>query len=80
MRNPKAVRRAMITLGENMQRRRKRLHLTQMDAAHRANMAWRHWQKCEAATCNACISTLVGIAAALETTLSELFAETRAVP
>jgi transcriptional regulator with XRE-family HTH domain len=77
MRNPKALARAKRTLGENMQRLRLRAHLTQKDAAARAALHWRHWQKIEVGTVNVCLSSLVGIAAALDTTISALFTPPR---
>jgi transcriptional regulator with XRE-family HTH domain len=60
-----------------MQRLRLRAHLTQAEAAQRAGLHWRHYQKIEAATVNVCLSSLVGIAAALEADLSALFAPLR---
>jgi DNA-binding XRE family transcriptional regulator len=73
MRNPKAAARALRTLGQNMNRLRMRLDLTQKDAAQRAGLHWRHYQKIEAGTCNCCVSSLVGIAYALGATIGELF-------
>jgi len=77
MRNPKAVARVQRMLGANMKRMRVALGLTQGEAGQRAGLHWRHWQKIEAGEVNATIATLVGIGAALETTVSELFAERR---
>ena len=77
MRNPKAVERAKRTLGANMRRMRYALGLTLGEAGARAGLHWRHFQKVEAAEVNATIATLVGIAAALETTLAGLFTKRR---
>jgi transcriptional regulator with XRE-family HTH domain len=77
MRNPKAVARVQRTLGVNMKRIRVALGLTQGEAGQRGGLHWRHWQKIEAGQVNVTIATLVGISAALETTLSELFLEGR---
>jgi transcriptional regulator with XRE-family HTH domain len=74
MRNPKALARAKRTLGENMRRLRLAQQMTQKDAAVRAALHWRHFQKIEVGTVNVCLSSLVGIAAALDTTIPELFA------
>jgi predicted transcriptional regulator len=74
MANPMAVQRAQGLLGENMMRLRLALGLTQQEAAQRAGLHWRHLQKIETGKCNCCLSSLVGIAYALETTTPELFA------
>jgi predicted transcriptional regulator len=73
MRNPKAVARALHTLGQNMRQLRRSLNLSQTAAAQRSGLFWRHWQKIEGGDCNCCISSVVGIAAALEVTIPELF-------
>jgi transcriptional regulator with XRE-family HTH domain len=46
--------------------------LTQKDAARRAGLHWRHYQKVEAGQCNVCLSSLVGIAASLDVKIHEL--------
>jgi transcriptional regulator with XRE-family HTH domain len=73
MRNPKAVALMLRMLGANMQRLRPAADLTQKEAADRAGLHWRHWQKIESGTCNICVSSLVGIAYALDVTIGELF-------
>ena len=78
MRNPKAVASACRLLGGNVRQLRVALGLTQTTAAQRAGIYWRHWQKIEYGTVNVTLSTLVGIAYALETTIVALFAERRA--
>lgn len=74
MANPKALARAKRTLGENMRRLRLAQHMTQKDAAVRAALHWRHYQKIETGKCNCCLASLVGIAAALEVDIHALFA------
>jgi DNA-binding XRE family transcriptional regulator len=78
MRNPKAVERVRLVLGRNIRQKRNALGLTQADAAERAGIYWRHWQKIEAGQVNATIATLVSVAVALETTIPALFTERKA--
>ena len=77
MRNPKAVARVRKELGRNIWQKRHALGLTQADAAERAGLHWRHFQKVETGQVNVTLATLVGIAYALETTIAALFAERR---
>jgi transcriptional regulator with XRE-family HTH domain len=77
MRDLDPVARARRTLGNTMRRLRRAKSWTQMYAAVRAGIHWRHWQKIEGAEVNITIITLVKIAAALETTIAELFTERR---
>ena len=72
-RNPRAYERAQRTLGANMKRLRAELRLTQVTAGYRAGLHWRHYQKIEAGEVNICLSSLVGIAVALDTTIADLF-------
>jgi transcriptional regulator with XRE-family HTH domain len=74
MRSPKAVARALRTLGQNMRRLRLALNLSQTEVAQRAGLFWRHWQKIETGTSNCCVSSVVGIAAALDVDIAALFA------
>ena len=78
MRNPKAVARVRKELGRNIWQKRKALGLTQAETAERAGLHPRHYQKIEAGESNVSLSSIVGIAYALETTVAALFAERRA--
>ena len=60
-------------LAENAQRLRRTLGLTQAMAAERAGLAHRQWQKVEYEETNATLETLARVAAALDTTIRELF-------
>lgn len=60
-------------LAVNVRRLRTAASLTVKQAAERAEMHWRHWQKIEAGQNNATLSTIVRVAAALHVTPAELF-------
>jgi len=62
-------------LAANARRLRTAASLTLKQAAERAGMHWRHWQKVEASQNNATLATIVRMAAALEITPAELLAE-----
>jgi transcriptional regulator with XRE-family HTH domain len=64
---------AMQVLGKNMARLRAERGLSQIKAAKRAAMHWRHWQKLEYGLGNPQIATVVRIAIALGTDLPMLF-------
>lgn len=57
---------AYRSLAWNVLSRRKELHLTIEEAAWRAGIASRHWQRIEAGDVNATIHTLARVAAALD--------------
>ena len=60
-------------LAENTQRLRHTVGLTQAMAAERAGLDPRQWQKVEYEETNATLETLARVAAALDTTIRELF-------
>ena len=60
-------------LSYNTRRLRKAAGLTQPEAAKRAGISLRKWQKIEERQSNATLATLVKIAAAFEVTPAELF-------
>jgi transcriptional regulator with XRE-family HTH domain len=66
---------AMQVLGKNMARLRVALGLSQIKAAKRVDMHWRHWQKLEYGLGNPQIATVVRIAIALRTDLITLFSQ-----
>jgi transcriptional regulator with XRE-family HTH domain len=68
---------AKRTLGRNMKRIRHARRLTQKEAATLAGIHWRHWQKVEAGHINPTLSSISGIAVALDTTIAELFSAPR---
>jgi transcriptional regulator with XRE-family HTH domain len=59
-------------LASNVRALRADRGLTLEQAAERAEMAWRHWQKVEAGEVNATLRTLARLAEALGTTAAEL--------
>ena len=62
-------------LAANARRLRIAASLTLKQAAERAGMHWRHWQKVEASQNNATLATIVRMARALDITPAELLAE-----
>jgi transcriptional regulator with XRE-family HTH domain len=60
-------------LAANTRRLRAVRELTVMDAAERAGMHWRHWQKVEAGDLNATIQTLARVARVLGVEAADLF-------
>ncbi len=60
-------------LAENAQRLRRTLGLTQNMAAERAGLDPRQWQRIEYEETNATLETLARVAAALDTSIRELF-------
>lgn len=65
--------RALNRLGKRIRALRLEGNLTQEEAAEIAKLDEKHWQDVEHARTNPTVATLVGIARALGTTLSELF-------
>jgi DNA-binding XRE family transcriptional regulator len=61
-------------LASGLRRARAAAHLTQADAAARAGLHVRTWQRLEGAQVNAPLSTIVKVAAAVDSTPEELFA------
>jgi XRE family transcriptional regulator, regulator of sulfur utilization len=59
-------------LAANVRRLRTAAPLTIKQAAGRAEVHWRHWQKIEAAENNATLATLIRVAEALNVTVAEL--------
>lgn len=64
---------ALSRLAKRVRARRQELSLTQEQAAEVAKLDEKHWQDIEGARTNPTVATLVGIARALELSLSELF-------
>ncbi len=65
--------RALKRLGKHVRALRIDRELTQEEAAEIARLDGKHWQDIEGARTNPTVATLVGVARALEVTLSELF-------
>ena len=65
--------RALNRLGKRIRALRLERELTQGEAAKIAKLDEKHWQEIEGARTNPTVATLVGVARALEVTLSELF-------
>lgn len=59
-------------LARNVRRVREGSGLTLHDAAERAEIHWRHWQKVEAGEANATLTTLAKIATALDVDPADL--------
>lgn len=65
--------RALSRLGKRVRALRLERELTQGEAAEIAKLDEKHWQDIEGARTNPTVATLIGVARALKTTLSELF-------
>jgi transcriptional regulator with XRE-family HTH domain len=61
-----AERRLRQKLAANVRRLREDAKLTLEEAAHRAGLHWRHWQKVEAGEVNLTLATLVRLSGALD--------------
>ena len=72
-RDAPGVSRALNRLGKRIRTLRLERKLTQEVAAESARLDEKHWQDIEGARTNPTVATLVGIARALDVTLSELF-------
>jgi len=72
-RDAPGVSRALSRLGKRVRALRLEHELTQEVAAAIAKLDEKHWQEIEGARTNPTVATLVGVARALEVTLSELF-------
>jgi transcriptional regulator with XRE-family HTH domain len=59
-------------LQRNVRHLREEMKLTVYEAAQRAGIHWRHWQKVEAGESNATLDTIVRIANGLEIDVDEL--------
>lgn len=64
-------------LAGNVRSAREAAGLTLEEAAHRAGVHWRHWQKVEAAEVNATLKTLARLAEVLNVTAGELLDEVK---
>jgi transcriptional regulator with XRE-family HTH domain len=62
-------------LGTNVRARRTAALLTLQNAARRASIHWRHWQKIEAGQINATLVTLKRVAHALDVAPADLLRE-----
>ncbi|MBI4702179.1 MAG: helix-turn-helix transcriptional regulator [Deltaproteobacteria bacterium] len=71
---PRSEHRLRRTLAANVHRARQAAGLTLEEAADRAGMHWRHWQKIEAGEVNATLRTLARLAGALGTPAGALLA------
>jgi len=60
-------------LGERVRKLRAARELTQEDAADLAEVDGKHWQEIEGGRTNPTVSTLVGVAKALDVNLAQLF-------
>lgn len=67
-------RRIRKRIAVNVRRQRERADLTLEEAAHRAEMHWRHWQKVEAGEVNTTLRTLARLADALGLDPADLLA------
>lgn len=67
-------RRIRKRIAVNVRRHRERADLTLEEAAHRAEMHWRHWQKVEAGEVNTTLRTLARLADALGLDPADLLA------
>jgi DNA-binding XRE family transcriptional regulator len=72
-RDAPGVARALNRLAKRVRALRLGAQLTQEEAAETAKLDGKHWQDIEGARTNPTVATLVGVARALEVTLSELF-------
>lgn len=68
-RNEKQLRQ---NLAQNARTAREAAGLTLEEAAHRAGIHWRHWQKVEAAEVNTTLKTLARLAEVLDVSAAEL--------
>lgn len=60
------------SLACNVRRLRREHALTIEQAAHEANLHWRHWQKIESAETNATLQTIARIAGSLDVEAADL--------
>jgi hypothetical protein len=72
-RAPQPRRRLRQKLAANVRRLREGAGLTLEEAAHRAGLHWRHWQKVEAGEVNLTLASLVRLAGALGVEAAGLF-------
>jgi transcriptional regulator with XRE-family HTH domain len=72
-RDAPGVSRALSRLGKRVRALRLKNKLTQEVAAATAKLDQKHWQEIEGARTNPTVATLVGVARALNVSLSELF-------
>lgn len=64
-------------LARNTHRLRSAIGMTQLEASERAGLDSRQWQRVEHEASNATLNTLARVAAALDTSIAELFAPPR---
>lgn len=72
-RDSKPYRAAVRSFGLHLRKLRQERGLTLEEAAERASLDWKHWQKVEAAMINPTLVTIYRLARGLQISLEDLF-------